>query len=168
METFNRYPCTILTTLFVGGSSVAPPNSAAAGVKCKEIKATQAVIADLSTFTTTGAIRGDLKGTTQFTGDATSLAPISGLALPPLNPTFSYTGDLVITTQKGTLTTRSVGMFEFVPFGAGAQFDRVIGGTGKFQGATGLLYFTFRANGDLSGFTSSVTGELCLEEANND
>ena len=105
-----------------------------AKMECEEIEASQTVTADLSTFTTTGTIRGDLKGTTQFTGDATSLTPITGTVSPPLNPTFSYTGNLVITTQKGTLTTRSVGMFEIVPFGTGTQFDRVIAGTGKFQG----------------------------------
>ena len=125
------------------------PREAEADVECEQIQATLTSTADLSTFTTTGTIRGDLKGTTQFTGDASSLTPISGLSSPPLNPTFSYTGDLVITTKKGTLTTRSVGVFEFVPFGAGTQFDRVIAGTGKFQGATGLLYFNFTANSDL-------------------
>jgi hypothetical protein len=106
-------------------------------VECEEIEASQTVTADLSTFTTTGTIRGDLKGTTQFTGDATSLMPVTGTILPPLNPRPSRIPGLVITTQKGTLTTRSMGMFEIVPFGTGTQFDRVIAGTGKFQGATG-------------------------------
>ena len=153
----------VLSLLFVGGAHTVLLSQAETQQECEEIEATQTVTANLSTFTTTGTIRGDLKGTTQFTGDATSLTPISGTVTPPLNPTFSYTGNLVITTKKGTLTTRSVGIFEFVPFGTGTQFDRVIAGTGKFQGATGLLYFTFTANGDLSGFTSSVTGKLCLE-----
>jgi hypothetical protein len=44
---------------------------------------------------------------------------------------FYYTADLEITTKKGTLTTRSVGVFEGMPFGLGTQFDRVIGGTGS-------------------------------------
>lgn len=154
----------VLSLLFTGGSNTVLTGQGEANVECEEIEATQTVIADLSTFTTTGTIHGDLKGTTQFTGDATSLTPITGVVSPPLNPTFSYTGNLVITTKKGTLTTRSVGIFEVVPFGTGTQFDRVVAGTGKFQGATGLLYFTFTANSDVSGFTSSVTGKLCLEE----
>jgi len=136
--------------------------------ECETIKATQVVTADLSTFTTTGTISGDLKGTTAFTGDATSLTPISAASTPPLSPTLSYTGTLVITTKKGTLTTRAVGIFESVPFGSGTQFDRVIGGTGKCEGATGLLFFSFTANADLSGFTSAVTGELCLDDTAHD
>jgi hypothetical protein len=144
------------------------PNPAEAEVECEEIEATLTSTADLSTFTTAGTIRGDLRGTTSFTGDASSLTPISGPSSPPLNSTFSYTGDLIITTRKGTLTTRSIGVFELVPFGVGTQFDRVISGTGKFQGATGLLYFNFTANSDLSGFTSSVAGELCLEPSADD
>lgn len=154
----------VLFLAVAGGSSMLLSNPAEVEVECQEIKAIQTVTADLSTFTTTGSIRGNLKGTTQFTGDSTSLTPVLGTFSLPLNPTLSYTGALVITTRKGTLTTRSVGAFENVPFGVGTQFDRVIAGTGRFQGATGVLYFTFKADGNLSGFTSSVSGELCLNE----
>jgi hypothetical protein len=150
--------------LIMGGSRTLLIEPAEALADCQEIKASQTVSADLSSFSTTGTIRGTLKGTTQFTGDSTSLTPVLGTFVPPLNPTLSYTGTLVITTRKGTLTTRSVGVFENVPFGVGTQFDRVVAGTGRFQGATGVFYFTFKANGDLSDFTSSVTGELCLKE----
>ena len=157
-----------VSLLCVGGSNVVLPSYGKADIACEKIEAKQTVLADLSTFTTTGTIRGDLRGTTQFTGDATSLVPIAGTVLPPLNPTTAYTGTLVITTRKGTLTSRSVGIFELIPFGTDTQFDRIIAGTGEFRGATGLLYFTFTANGDLSGFSSVVTGELCREEREDD
>ena len=78
----------VLSLLFTGGSNTVLPSQAKAEVECEEIEATQTVTANLSTFTTTGTIRGDLKGTTQFTGDATSLTPIAGTVSPPLNPTF--------------------------------------------------------------------------------
>jgi hypothetical protein len=155
----------VLVLLFMARGRMILSNPAETEMECREIEATQTVTADLSTFTTRGGIRGDLRGTTQFTGDSTSLVPVSGTFSPPLNPTLVYTGDLVITTNKGTLTTRGVGVFENVPFGSGSQFDRVIAGTGRFRDATGILHFSFRANGDLSGFTSSVTGTLCLKEA---
>jgi len=46
-------------------------------------------IADFATFTTVGQIRGNLKGTTQFTGDPASLAEIVSQSSPPLNTIFS-------------------------------------------------------------------------------
>jgi hypothetical protein len=154
----------VLLLLCLGISSVTWPSHARADGDCKTIKATMATIADLAAFTTVGQIRGNLKGTTQFTGDPASLAPIMSTPSPPLNPTFSYTGDLVITTKDGTLTTRSVGIFESVSFGVGTQFDRVVDGTGTFQGVTGFLFFNFRANADLTRFTSTIAGELCLQD----
>lgn len=156
--------CVLVLPLLALPAAQVPLRAGGEERECKFIEARLTSVADLSTFTTRGRIRGDLNGTTEFIGDAASLMPIAGPASPPLNPSFSYTGDLVITTRQGTLRTRSVGAFEFLPFGAGTQFDRVIGGTGKYRGATGLLFFNFIANGDLSGFTSSVRGELCLAE----
>jgi len=109
--------------------------------QCHKINTMQAVVADFATFTTDGEIRsGLLKGSTKFTGDPLSLSPITGTNSPPVAPpTFSYTGNLEITTHDGTLTTRSVGVFEAIPLGVGTQFDRVIGGTGLFDGAKGFL-----------------------------
>lgn len=52
------------------------------------------------------------------------------------------------------------GLFELAPFGVGTEFDRVIAGTGKYRGASGLFHFNFVGNADLSELTSSVIGEL--------
>jgi hypothetical protein len=68
---------------------------------------------------------------------------------------FYYTADLEITTKKGTLTTRSVGVFEGMPFGLGTQFDRVIGGTGPF--------FKFEAHKTGGTFVSGVSGKIWLD-----
>lgn len=89
--------------------------------------------------------------------------PITGDTSPPVEmQTSSYTGDLQITTAKGVLTTRSVGVFAGVPFGRGAQFDQVIAGTGLYDGAEGFLYFNFEADDTAAAFTSTVTGEVCV------
>jgi hypothetical protein len=157
-------PLRILLLLCLGISSMTWPSHAGADGGCKTIKATMTTVADLAAFTTVGQIRGNLKGTTQFTGDPASLAQMVSQSSPPLNTTFSYTGDLVITTKDGTLTTRSVGVFESVPLGIGTQFDRVMDGTGAFRGATGFLFFHFQANADLTQFTSTIAGELCLQD----
>jgi hypothetical protein len=143
----------------------AAPGRAEAKGQCHKINTTLTSVADFTTFTTTGEIKsGFLKGTTVFTGDGASLALITSVPSPPVEPfTFSYTGDLVVTTPKGTLTTRGVGVFKFSPFGLGSQFDRVIGGTGFFEGAEGHLYFDIVTDETGAVFTNQVTGEVCLE-----
>ena len=133
--------------------------------QCHKINTTQTVVADFTNFTTAGEIKsGFLQGTTAFTGDPTSLAQITAASSPPIEPlTFSYTGDLQIITSKGVLKTRAVGVFEGIPFGRGTQFDRVTGGTGLYNGATGFLYFSFQADETGAAFTSSVSGEVCIQ-----
>ncbi|MEZ4865719.1 MAG: hypothetical protein R3C14_30685 [Caldilineaceae bacterium] len=133
--------------------------------QCHSINTTQTTVADFANFTTAGEIKsGFLKGTTKFTGDASALTQITGTNSPPVEPqTFSYTGDLKITTAKGTLTTRSVGAFESASFGRGAQFDRVIAGTGLYADAEGFLYFNFVADDTGGAFTSTVSGEICVQ-----
>ena len=149
----------VVGVMVVAGGMLMWSTPAEAHGQCHKIHATQTAVADFEAFTTAGEITsGLLKGTTKFTGDLTSLTPITGAE--PL--TFSYTGDLEITTRKGTLTTRSVGVFEGVPFGVGVQFDRVIKGMGGFEGAEGVLFFRFEADDTGAAFTSSVNGEVCL------
>ncbi len=151
--------------LAAAGGFLLLPRQAEATNECHKINTTLASVADFTTFTTEGEIpSGFLKGTTMFSGDPASLTLISSAASPPLEPlTFSYTGDLQITTPKGTLTTRGVGVFEAVPFGRGSQFDTVIGGTGVFDGAEGFLDFDFQADDTGAKFFSSVSGKVCVD-----
>jgi hypothetical protein len=159
----------VTSLLVVGGMAVAGgilmgSAPAEADGRCHEIHATQTAVADFAKFTTAGEITsGLLKGTTTFTGDPASLTQITSHVFPPVEqPTSSYTGEIEITTRKGTLITRSVGVFEGVPFGVGVQFDRIIKGTGVFEGAEGVLFFRFEADDTGAAFTSSVRGEVCL------
>jgi hypothetical protein len=54
-------------------------------------------------------------------------------------------------------------VFETGPSGIGVQFDRVIGGTGLFAGATGFLYYTFTGDASGAAFASVVSGEICVQ-----
>ena len=157
--------CFILLGLVVVTGNVLWFSQAEAKGQCHQVNTTQTTVADFANFTTTGEIKsGFLKGTTKFTGDSSALTQITGVTSPPVEPlTFSYTGDLQITTAQGVLTTRGVGVFEGVPFGRGAQFDQVIGGTGLYAGAEGFLYFNFVADDTGAAFTSSVSGEVCVQ-----
>jgi hypothetical protein len=82
--------------------------------------------------------------------------------------TVSYTGTLTITEKAGTLVTRSIGVAELIPNGIGVQFDHVIAGTGKFRGATGVLYFDYTVSADGTSFTNAVSGKLCLSQRTDD
>ncbi len=146
-----------------GGLVLAIPAAAASNAECEAVNGTLSSTANLATLTTQGTIDGDLEGTTFFQGDPTSLAPVTATTLPPLNPTVHYTGDLTITTPKGVLKTRSVGIFEPGGNGLGTQFDRVLGdqSTGKFAGATGHLYFNFQTDSTGTVFTNTYTGQIC-------
>ena len=147
----------------VAAGLVGLAHGALGDAECEEVSGTLTSTANFVNFTTQGTISGSLEGSTFFTGDAHSLAPVTSSSSPPLNPTDAYTGDLAITTKKGVLETRSVGVFELVPNGLGTEFDRVLSGhsTGKFSGATGHLFFKFRSDATGSAFTSTYTGEIC-------
>ncbi len=134
-----------------------------AASRCEAVMGTITSTADFAAFTTRGTASGDIEGTTFFQGDPSSLAPVTALTSPPLNPTDHYTGDFTITTKKGVLKTRSVGVFELVGNGLGTQFDRVLPdqSTGKFAGATGVLYFNFLSDSSGTAFTSSYSGQIC-------
>ncbi|MEP6730868.1 MAG: hypothetical protein ABJE10_09530 [bacterium] len=158
----------MVVSLWIGSTAVAcdasSPDPTQVNDRCHEINAIQTVMADFSNFTTAGVIKsGFLAGTTKFTGDASSLTQLASTTASPVRPISSFTGGLLITTPNGTLTTRSVGLFEPGPFGRGTQLDRVIAGTGQYGGADGSLYFTFEADSTGSAFTSSVVGEVCLK-----
>src|SRR5690349_10851634 len=85
-----------------------PAESTLAGEKCKAIKANQTAAINATGTGTTGTVtnNGLLKGTTQFT----FTSPLTPVANAP--GTFSYTGVLTLTTDKGTLTTGDVGIFD--------------------------------------------------------
>lgn len=145
-------------SLIATGLLLIAPDPAEAQGQCHKINTTQTSVINAD-FVAVGEFKsGLLKGTSKFTGVLSSVTPITGLVLP----TSSYTGTLEITTDQGTLTTRGVGVFETVPFGIGTQFDRVIAGTERFAGATGHLYYTFKADGTGAAFTSVVSGEICV------
>lgn len=144
--------------LFIPGVLWVAPDQAQAKGQCHQINTTQTSVIDAS-FKAVGEFKsGLLKGTSTFEGDLDSVKQIPG----PSVTTVSYAGILEITTDKGTLTTRGVGVFETGPFGIGVQFDRVIGGTGLFAGATGFLYYTFTGDASGAAFTSVVSGEICV------
>lgn len=107
---------------------------------------------------TAGEFHGDslLSGTTSFVADG--LAQAAGMPSVEAPATLSYSGLLTITTCEGTLTTRDTGVFDTAA-GLFASRDVVVGGTGRFAGATGHLFF--HGSGTTS-LDSDADGEICL------
>lgn len=102
-----------------------------------------------------------LRGTTYFHGEQGALFP-SGA------PTFrSYVGTFEYTTATGTLTMREMGLTEppdgtrpAPESGVVNAFQRIVGGTGEFAGATGYLFVSgFNSNRQV---TTTVHGVVCL------
>lgn len=134
--------------------AVAPTAASPARAGCKAVKANQRVALTGPT-TTAGVITGNglLKGTTAF---AFTTGPT-----PTAEPGVSfYAGDLTITTDRGVLTTRDVGLFDTAR-GVFTDVGRVTGGTGVFAGATGTLFFN-GTTADGATFAVALAGELCL------
>src|SRR5262245_31014379 len=110
-------------------------------------------------FCTKGTIDGNhgLEGTTFFSVEG-------GAAVPPTSPGIrSYSGVFTITTELGQLVSRETGVTYPRPGnpegGVLSSIIEVTSGTGRYQGATGIMFFHGRS---LSGtFDVKMTGTLC-------
>lgn len=120
---------------------------------------------------TTGRITngGILNGTTQ-------LVFTSGVLATPDPTTVSYTDDFTITTNRGVLTTHNVGIFDFAT-GLFTEIARIDpnASSGRFAGATGVLFTSGKTTDGGATFRSKITGEICLahrgyehDDENND
>ena len=102
-----------------------------------------------------------LRGTTYFKGE-------KSVEFPTGAPTFrSYVGNFEYTTATGTLTMREMGFSEpsanSTPSGGVVSaFQRIVGGTGEFAGATGYLFVTgFNRSGHV---VTTVRGTICAPQ----
>ena len=136
---------------------------AAARSHCKQVKGHQEGFFDPVANTNFGIVTngGRLNGTTEETFGIGSL--------PTPDPTtVTFVGDFTLTTTRGQLKAGNVYLFDFVS-GVAAIFGRInpATSTGRFAGATGVLYFA----GKTISFNpfreeSEVTGEICFANAN--
>lgn len=108
---------------------------------------------------------GFLNGTTRFraTGLGGAVVGEASIVTPPAEPatTWSYSGELVLTTHLGTLTFSDVGIFDTFG-GTFSEIDRVTDASGIFEDASGTLFMFGQAYADGSGFEGDVRGTLCV------
>lgn len=143
-----------LVALTIGLFSL--PQSVAAVSNCQQAKGNLSVVNN-GNGTTSGTITqsGKLNGTTQA-------AFTSALTPTPDPNTFSYTDDFTVTTNRGILKTRNVGLFDVATrlFSEIARIDQNAS-TGDFAGATGVLYINGKTTDGGATFQAEITGEIC-------
>ena len=103
----------------------------------------------------TGVYKGGIKATSVFTG--TSVIPTVDT---PTTAVVLVTGDNQLTSSSGTLQTKDAIVLRTIGAGDFAEVDTVIGGTGQWTGATGVL----RAQGTFTataGGGGDYVGEVC-------
>lgn len=109
-------------------------------------------------FVTTGTITngGILNGTTEY-------VYTPDFVFTPDPVVGSYISQLTITTNHGQLKTSNVYLYDFVTgrFTILARINPDTS-TGRFAGATGVLYFGGKTIGDGFTYQADITGEVCL------
>lgn len=104
-----------------------------------------------------GELRGTLRGDSAFVG--TSFVPTVDIAT---TGAALLTGDNAIHTRRGTLYTKDAVVLRTVGEGEFSEIDTIVGGTGDFEGATGVLtaYGTYDA---AAGGEGTYFGTVCVE-----
>ena len=152
-----RKLATIPTVLGVALFTIA--ESALAQGNCHEAKGQLAFVFDAAANTATGEITrgGWLNGTT--------LEVFHGAAVPTPHPTtVSFTSDFTVTTVHGQLKLSNVTIFNFVT-GNAAVLGHIdpAASTGKFAGATGVLYVAGKTlSFDPFIPVGEISGEVCF------
>jgi hypothetical protein len=125
---------------------------------CRQMEARQVGVFDGITNTTTGTITngGRLNGTTV---EAFGIG-----SLPTQDPTtVTFLADFTLTTTRGQLKASNVYLYDFA--GVAAVLGRInpTTSTGRFAGATGVLYFAGKVT-SFNPFTveAQITGEICF------
>lgn len=109
--------------------------------------------------------RSFLSGTTRFRANGLGGGVVGepSIVFPPVEPatTWSYAGEIVITTAVGELYTEDVGVFDTAR-GTFTEMNRVVGGTGLLADARGDLFMSGHSYPDGSGFSGEVSGQVCV------
>jgi hypothetical protein len=102
---------------------------------------------------TTGSYSGDIKGNSAFSQTSFDFTNIPDVAL--------LTGNNLIHTDSGDLMTQDAIVLRTTGAGEFAEVDTVVGGSGAWAEATGVIQavgtFTFEAGG-----TGDYSGEICI------
>ncbi|MFN8456589.1 MAG: hypothetical protein U0401_18295 [Anaerolineae bacterium] len=120
---------------------------ATASSNCKKVEGKLTLNPD-----TTGSYKGDIKGNSVFSQTNFAFTDIPDVAL--------LTGNNLIHTDDGDLMTQDAIVLRATGAGDFAEVDTVVGGTGRWAGATGVIQatgkFTFETGGK-----GNYSGQIC-------
>ena len=139
-------------------STLAPsPNS-----NCKQIKGFSVTVFD----PITGIVSGPITNAGILNGPSEDVINFgAGFVFTPDPSVISYTSELTITTVDGQLKASTV-TTQSVVTGVGAEWGHINPNTstGRFAGATGQIFFSFKPVGDpaIGPYEADVTGEICF------
>lgn len=103
----------------------------------------------------TGSYRGALRGDSVFTGSS-----VTPTVDTPTTSAILLTGDNLIQTDNGTLTTKDAIVLRTTGAGEFAEVDVIVAGTGEWAGATGTLTATGTFDASTGG-EGRFEGEIC-------
>lgn len=154
---------------FLGPRGKATPatSSQSPNSNCKKVRGIRLDLFDPATGIVNGTITeaGMLNGSTEDVIDFGA-----GFVVTPDPNVVAYTGDSTITTIHGQLkisavTTQSIVTGDFTQFG----YIDPNTSTGRFAGATGIIFFNGVPIGDpsIGPYKSVIVGEVCFANAEN-
>ncbi len=155
-----RSPLSLLAAL--AALSVALASSGVAGAqKCKNITGTITLTpvngpacASPVGICATGSFQGVLKGDSSFTASTVTTSVDT-----PTTGVLFVTGDNVLQTAGGTLTTKTAAVLQTTGAGRYAEVATIVGATGEWAGATGG--FTVTGTFTQAGGSGRYEGEIC-------
>jgi hypothetical protein len=105
---------------------------------------------------TTGELKGGVSGTLSFIGTS-----VTQTVDTPTTAVVLATGDNTIRAKDGTLLTKDAIALRTTGNGEFAEVDTIVGGTGIYAGASGVLTATGTFD-FVAGGSGRYTGEVCL------
>jgi len=164
MNTKTRMLMTLLTVVLTFGSFPLEQSASAQSPSsdCKALKGRGVQVFDPATGVVFGPVTnaGILNGTLE---DVINFG--AGFVFTPDPNVVAYTSDLTITTIHGQLRASPV-TTQSVVTGSGAEWGNINPNTstGRFAGATGMIFIIFKPVGDpsIGPYQAEITGEICL------
>ena len=138
------------------GNSAQSKSAPSPNSNCRQVKGKLMDLSTLNGVVGTLTNGGTLNGTYELLNHA------GPLSTPDPN-TISYTLDFVLTTNQGQLKSSDVGIFDFET-GVFSEIARInpSTSTGRFAGATGVLFTSGKTTDGGATFQSEITGEICF------
>ncbi|MCL2449707.1 MAG: hypothetical protein FWD17_12240 [Polyangiaceae bacterium] len=162
-----------VASLLVAGSHTSLSNGARARDRCRPIHGTTSSLFTTQNCTsatglcTSGTITGagPLDGAYFFT--ALDVAPSAGLPASEPAGNISFSGQVDLTTKKGTLVARDLGVLD-AQNGYFTEVDRPISGTGSFANPSHDFFISGIVNPAGNGFIGELSGTICSDRDSDD